>query len=148
MITILTTPDEDTAERMLAKARWPNGIACPKCGCLDVFTGSVRKSHPYRCQACKKGFSVKTDSIMHGSPLPILSGPGPSYLLSRSKGVSSHQLADEIGVTQKTSWFLLHRIREAWESGDQDFAGPVEVDETFVGGKVNWRHSKDKLQQY
>ena len=148
IVEIITTlSDEDTAERMLVSLCWPNGIACPRCGCLDVFTGSVRKSHPYRCRACHKGFSVRTDSIMHGTRLPYSKWAMAVYLLSRSKGISSHQLAKDIDVTQKTAWFLLHRLRESWSSGDQEFAGPVEVDETFVGGKDNRRHSKDKLRQ-
>ena len=148
MIAVTSTlRDEDAAKRMLINARWPNGIACPKCGCLDVFTGSVRKSHPYRCRACRKGFSVRTDSLMHGSRLPYSKWAMAIYIMSRSKGVSSLQLAEDIGVTRKTAWFMMHRIREAWSSDDQDFAGPVEVDETFVGGKDNRRHSKDKLRQ-
>ena len=142
-----TFQDEEKAEQALVKTRWPNGVACPKCGCLDVQTGSVRKSHPFRCRACRKGFSVKTDSVMHGSQLPHSKWAMAIHLMTRSKGVSSAQLARDIEVAQKTAWFLAHRIREAMDSGDMDLAGPVEVDETFVGGKDGRRHSKDKLRQ-
>ena len=110
-------------------------------------TGSVRRSHPFRCRACRKGFSVKTDSVMHGSQLSYSKWAMAIYLMTRSKGVSSVQLAKDIEVTQKTAWFLSHRIREAMKSGDLNLKGPVEVDETFVGGKDGRRHAKDKLRQ-
>ena len=142
-----TLQDEDKAEEMFTSARWPDGIACPKCGSVGVYECIDRKPMPYRCRDCRRYFSVKTNSLMHGSTLSYSKWAMAIYLITSSnKGISSLKIARDVGVTQKTAWFLMHRIRKAWESGDQMFAGPVEVDEAYVAGKEANRHAKKKLK--
>ncbi len=139
--------DETATERWFVEARWPNGIACPFCGSLDeVAERPNRKPQPYRCRACRKDFSVKTGSIMHGSKLPLSTWAYATYLLTTNlKGVSSMKLHRDLGVTQKTAWHLAHRIRRAWEADQAaDFTGPVEVDETYVGGLAKNKHASER----
>ena len=129
-------PDEDAARRWFEAAVWPEGRHCPRCGSERTHEASHAKC-PYRCSDCRSYFSVKTGTAMEASRLPLRKWVFAIYLeLTSLKGVSSLKLHRDIGVTQKTAWFLLHRIREAWasETGDR-LPGPVEVDETFVGGK-------------
>ena len=136
-------PDEATAEAWFCEQRWPGGVRCVECHSDNVQARPTRKPQPFRCRDCRKDFSAKTGSVMHASKLPIRTWVLAMWLLSdRCKGTSSHQLARDLGVTQKTAWFLSHRIREAWrETYSTDrFTGPVEVDEMFVGGKAKGRH--------
>ena len=93
---------------------------------------------PYWCSDCRSYFSVKTGSVMEGSPLPLRKWVYAIYMhLTSLKGVSSMKLHRDIGVTQKTAWFMLQRIRKAFERNDDDppFSGPVKIDETYFGGK-------------
>ena len=142
-------PDDDTAERWFAEARWPDGPWCPHCGSANVQSGAKHKSQPYRCRDCRKRFSVKTGTAMHDSKLGLQVWAIATYLMTTGiKGTSSMKLHRDLGVTQKTAWHLAHRLRETWqdESGDAGFAGPVEVDETYVGGKKK-NMSKQKRRQ-
>ena len=139
--------DEAATERWFVETRWPNGIACPFCGSLDdVRERPNRRPQPYRCRACRKDFSVKTGSIMHGSKLPLSTWAIATYLLTTNlKGVSSMKLHRDLGITQKSAWHLAHRIRRAWEADNSaDFTGPVEVDETYVGGLAKNRHASER----
>ena len=129
-------PDEDTARRWFEAHVWPEGRRCPHCGGGRTYEVN-HKSCPYRCPDCKSYFSVKTGTAMERSKIPLKTWVFAIYLeLTSLKGVSSLKLRRDLGVTQKTAWFLLHRIREAWadETGEK-LPGPVEADETFVGGK-------------
>ena len=139
-------PDDETAERWFVETRWPNGIACPKCGSFDIQERKTRKPQPYHCRDCQKYFSVKTDSLMHNSPLGCQVWAIAIYLLNTNiKGISSMKLHRELGITQKSAWFLAHQIRENFQDR-QVFGGPVEADETFVGGKERNKHAKNKLR--
>ena len=140
-------PDDETAERWFVKTRWPNGIACPRCGSMDIKERTTRKPQPYHCRDCQKYFSVKTDSLMHNSPLGCQVWAIVIYLLNTNiKGISSMKLHRELGITQKSAWFLAHRIRENFQDRHRLFTGPAEADETFVGGKEKNKHSRQKLR--
>ncbi len=136
---------EEEAERMFVEARWPDGIACPQCASLNVKTRPTRKPAPFRCYDCRFDFSVKTRTVMEGSNLSLSKWALAIFLLTTNlKGVSSMKLHRDLGVTQKTAWHLAHRIRQAWQTGDGLFSGPVEADETFVGGLEKNKHASKK----
>ena len=139
-------PDNETTEEWFIENRWSEGIVCPKCGSDNVAHVRTRKPQPYRCRSCRKHFSVKTGTIMEGSNLGFQVWAIAIYLLTTGiKGQSSMKLHRDLGVTQKTAWFLAHRIRETWNDNKEAFDGPVEVDETFIGGKrQNMRWDKRK----
>ena len=131
-------PTDDVAEQWFIKQRWPQGICCPDCGSLNVQTGGKHKTMPFRCREkfCGKKFSTKTGSVMEGSKLGYQNWITAMFLVSTSlKGVASMKLHRDLDVTQKTAWFLSMRIRTALSQGGTLFAGPVEVDETYVGGR-------------
>ena len=132
-------PDEETATTWFEKAFWPDERCCGHCGSTKTKETPNRKPMPYWCSDCRKYFSVRTDTVLAHSKAPLRKWAIAIYLeLTSLKGVSSMKLHRDIGVTQGTAWFMLHRIREAWkrpENGNGDFSGPVEVDEAFFGGK-------------
>ena len=129
-------PTEASAREWVERLVWPNGRVCPHCGSADT-THAGHNNMPYWCGACRSYFSVKTGTLMEKSPLPLRKWVLAIYLhMTSLKGVSSMKLHRDIGVTQKTAWFMLQRIREAFRHDDDDpMDGPVEVDETYVGGK-------------
>ena len=130
--------DNAAAEAWFVKVRWPTGPACPYCGSVNVLSGAKHKTMPYRCREkeCRKRFSVRTGSVMEASNIPYQKWALAFYLFMTSlKSVSSMKLHRDLGVTQKTAWHLAHRLRKAFESDSGLFAGPVEVDETYMGGK-------------
>lgn len=137
--------DIDVATEFVAKLRWPQGPVCPRCGCMDYSYLSTRRV--WKCKGCKKQYSVKLGSIFEDSPLGFDKWLPAIWLIANSKnGISSHELARALGVTQKSAWFMLHRIRLAMQTGSfERLEGEVEVDETFVGGKsVNMHADKRK----
>ena len=141
-------PDDKTAEAWFAAQRWGGDITCPHCGCDNVQTGAAHKTMPYRCRAadCRKRFSTKTGTVLEASNIGYrLWAIAICLVLTNLKGISSMKLHRDLGVTQSTAWFMLHRIREAWaDPAAAPFAGPVEVDETFVGGKAKNMHAVDR----
>ncbi|MCY4237211.1 MAG: IS1595 family transposase [Rhodospirillaceae bacterium] len=129
-------PTDEVAERWFMDVRWPGGVRCPKCGSHNIQERPTRKPQPYRCRDCRKDFSLKTGTLMQGSPLGYRVWVLALFLYSTNlKSVSSMKLHRDLDVTQKTAWHLAHRIRETWNDNIPLFAGPVEVDETFMGGK-------------
>ena len=139
--------DEEAVEKMFIEARWPNGVACPKCGSLDVQEKENKRPQPFRCRDCKKFFSVKTDTVMHGSNIALGKWALASYIMTTSlKGVSSMKLHRDLGITQKAAWHLTHRIRKAWADNNPLFTGPVEADETYIGGKNINKHENKKIK--
>jgi transposase-like protein len=138
-------PDQETARVYLEGRLWPNGPRCPVCGLGNRV--SVRKGGFYRCNQCKEDFTVRTGTIFERSHVPLHKWIYAMYLLvTARKGISSMQLAKEIGITQKSAWFVLHRLREACGSKLEKLKGIVEIDETFVGGKETNKHEWKKLK--
>ena len=129
-------PDEEAARAWFEELVWPNGRYCPRCSSTRTHEASHAKS-PYRCSDCRAYFSVKTGTLAEGSKVSLRKWAFAIYLEATSlKGIASMKLHRDIGVTQKTAWFMLHRIREAWaKDGNSDFSGPVEIDETYMGGR-------------
>ena len=140
--------DEDLALEFAAKVRWPEGEqTCPKCGSIGehYFLKTQRR---WKCRDCRKQFSFKVDTIFEDSPLPLSKWLPAVWMLANCKnGISSYELAHGIGVTQKTAWFMLHRIRLAMGHGTfEKLSGEVEVDETFVGGLASNMHKSKRAQ--
>ena len=126
-------PDEAAAEAGFRDQRWPDGVRCVACLSPNVAVQPTRRPQPFRCRDCRKDFSVRTGTLMHPSKLPVRVWVIAMWMMSeRTKGISSHQMAREPGITQKTAWHLGHRIRKAFSATVEGlrFAGPVEVDET------------------
>ena len=140
-------PDDATAEAWFADARWPDGVQCPNCGSWRVQSGTAHKTMPYRCRECRKRFSVRSKTVMAASNLGFQVWILAIYLLTTGiKGTSSMKLHRDLGVTQKTAWHLSHRIRAMWQAGDFLLSGPVEADETYIGGKETNKHESRKLK--
>lgn len=138
-------PDEKSAVEYFEKQRWPKGVICPYCGSERI--SSCSEPMPYRCKDCRKHFSVKIGTVLNESKLPLLKWLLAIYILTNAKkGISSVQLSEYLGVTQKTAWFLAHRIRETWLQKSTKLSGIVEVDETFIGGKEKNKHESKKLK--
>jgi transposase-like protein len=140
-------PDQETARVYLETRLWPNGTICPTCEGQDRIT--TRKGGFYRCNKCKLDFTIRTGTIFERSHVPLHKWVYAMYLMvTARKGISSMQLAKEIGITQKSAWFMLQRLREACGttgSGGK-LSGLVEIDECFVGGKEANKHESKKLK--
>ena len=129
---------DDKCRDTLEQLRWPTGMACTRCGSMAVW--DLENQNRWKCKDCDYQFSVTSGTIMHDSHLPLRKWFLAIYLMCESKkGVSANQLKRQLGIAYRTAWYLCHRIREAM--GNDPLSGPalvgvVEVDETYVGGKV------------
>jgi transposase-like protein len=142
--------NEDVCIDTVANLRWPDGIPrCPKCVGTEHYYLKTQKR--WKCRKCGRQFSVKVGTIFEDSPIPLDKWLTALWMLVNCKnGVSSYEIARDLGITQKSAWFVLHRLRLALK--DRSFtkiggdSGPVEVDETFVGGQLKNMHKEKKLR--
>ena len=140
-------PDDATAEKWFTEQRWPDGIRCPDCNSDKITIRGKHPRMPYRCRACRKFFSVKTNSVMHSSKIGYGKWVLAIYILTTNiKGTSSMKLHRDLGIGQKAAWHMAHRIRETWTEYPVAFAGPVEIDESYIGGKEGNKHAHKRLK--
>lgn len=142
-------PDENTARQYLELRLWPDGPICTQCnnGARITIRQGAQTGY-YHCNACMWDFTIRTGTIFERSHIPLHKWLYAMYLLvTARKGISSMQLAKEIGVTQKSAWFMLQRLREACGTDTDKLNGIVEIDETFVGGLEANKHEHKKLNQ-
>ncbi len=142
--------DLDYATEYVASVRWPDGFTCPECGGKEYSYLKTRR--PWKCKACKKQTSVKKGTIFEDSPLGLDKWLAALWLVVNCKnGISSYELARDLGVAQKNAWFMLQRLRLAMQYGSIEkhsdkFDGVVEIDETYIGGKARNMHA-DRREQ-
>jgi len=138
----------DAALRYFAESRWPKGVTCPYCGTGNPMFLETRRIWKCRRPECRKQFSAKVGTIFEDSPIPLGKWLMATWLISNCKnGVSSYEIARDVKVTQKSAWFMMHRIRRSMQDPQTGgkLGGEVEVDETFVGGKARFMHKTKKL---
>ena len=141
---ILYFADADNCIRYMVDYRWPDGVVCPTCDRKDVTWLATQRKWQCKSAHAKRQFSAKVGTIFEDSPLGLEKWLPAVWMIAAAKnGISSYEISRALGVTQKTAWFMLHRIREAMKNGSMTkMGGPVEVDETFIGGKPKNMHAK------
>src|ERR1700674_882373 len=142
---IIYFADADNCLKFMVERRWPNGVECPTCGRNDVRFISTRRMWECKSQHPKKQFSAKIGTIFEDSALPLDKWLIAIWMIANCKnGVSSYEVGRALGVTQKSAWFMLHRVRLAMQARSFLKVGgsgsEVEVDETFIGGAARFMH--------
>ena len=137
--------DKQNAHDFLVSLRWSEGVACPHCGASEHWFIKTRLI--WRCKACNKQFSVKAGTIFEDSALGLDKWLCAIWMIANAKnGISSYEIARALGITQKSAWFVLHRIRLAMQEGSiEKLSGDVEADETYVGGRAENMHEWKRL---
>src|SRR5438128_855245 len=142
--------NESRALDFMKSIRWPDGVVkCPRCGSTEVFYLSTRKIWKCKAKHEKQQFSVKVGTVLEDSPIAVDKSLCAFWLIANAKnGISSYELHRSIGVTQKTAWFMLHRIRLAMQDGSfVTFKGQVEADETYIGAKARYMHKDRRTKE-
>lgn len=142
--------DPDTALEFMATLRWPDGVVvCPNCGSDEVRFIGTRRLWECKSKHAKRQFSIKVGTIFEDSPLGLDKWLPCVWMIANDKnGVSSAEMARSLGVTQKSAWFMLHRVRLAMQTGTfRRMSGEVEVDETFIGGKSRFMHKEVRARK-
>jgi transposase-like protein len=140
--------DLDAATEFTASLRWPDGPRCPDCGGSEHSHLTTRRL--WKCKVCKRQFSVKVGTIFEDSPIGLDKWLAAIWMIANAKnGVSSHKMARSLGVTQKTAWFMLHRVRLAMQTGTfAKLSGEVEADETYIGGLARNMHADERKVRF
>jgi len=138
--------DEQVCINTIAALRWPNGPICPKCAHTEHYYLATQKR--WKCKKCSKQFSVKLGTIFEDSPISLDKWLAALWMLVNCKnGISSYEVGRDLGITQKSAWFVLHRLRLALQAGSMEKMGgkgkEIEVDEAFIGGAARFMH-KDR----
>jgi transposase-like protein len=129
----------------LEEWKWKDGIFCERCQSKKIYRFADKKR--FKCSLCGNLFTAKVGTIFENSNLPMIKWFTAIYLISsHKKGISSYQLAKDLKITQKTAWFMSHRVRKLLEQKDVIFEGEIQLDETFVGGKNKNRHKSKKVK--
>src|ERR1041384_2614599 len=142
--------DIDCCTEFMAMIRWPEGVVCPHCNHNDCKFMKVGKRRVWQCnsKACRRQFTIKTGSVMEDSPIGLDKWlPAIWMIVNAKNGVSSYEIHRALGITQKSAWFLLHRIRLAMQAKSfEKLSGHVEIDETFIGGKARFMHKSKRFK--